>query len=116
MTYYLAPKYIIAGLIIGYAIYRFARNWKKYGSLRKFKKIMRHEHKKPHSQHKKEIKQNPELTKQVIDVIRKKKSIKRIKLYQHVMHISRPKVNVILTQLEEDKIISIDAKKRIQLL
>jgi len=94
-------SYIIAGLIILFALYRIVKARKKFGSLRKFRKKMKEESKKTLEQHKEELAQGPGYVENALEIIKKHDGrISQKELRKEMLYLSEAKVSLIVTELE----------------
>lgn len=98
--------YAIAGIIVVFALYRYAKARKKYGPLRKFRKKIKEESKKTIEEHKKELEQQPDLAEKALEIIKKNDGrITQKELRKEMLYLSEAKVSLIVTELEhKDKI------------
>jgi uncharacterized membrane protein len=93
--------YIMTGVIAIILIGRFVIARRKYGSLYKFRKKMKVEHKKTLQQHQEDIAQEPGYLEKVLEIIKKHNGrISQKQLRKELLHISEAKVSLILTELE----------------
>ena len=93
--------WLIAGMIFAFAIYRFIKARKKYGSLRKFKRRIKQESKKNIAEHQQELAQQPDLVDKALEIIKKNDGrITQKQLRKEMLYLSEAKVSLILTELE----------------
>ncbi|HLC70647.1 MAG TPA: hypothetical protein VJI32_01480 [Candidatus Nanoarchaeia archaeon] len=93
--------YIIAGLIIIFALYRFIKMRRKYGSLWAFRKRMKLEHHKTLAQHQEDLAKEPGYIDEALNIIQKHDGRMTQKdLRKEMLHLSEAKVSLIITELE----------------
>jgi uncharacterized membrane protein len=85
-------RYYLAGIIILYALFRFGKTRKKYGSLRAFKKKVKENRNMPQN--------DPGQIEEVFTVIKKHQRINQKILRKELLHLSEARVSLILTELE----------------
>ncbi len=94
-------RYLVAGLIVFIALFRFGKAWHKHGRLPKFRKAVMAETKKTMAQHKKEIAEEPGFLEQALDIIKKNDGrISQKGLRKEMLPLSEAKVSLIVTELE----------------
>ncbi len=94
-------RYALAAVILGYALFRIGKYYRKYGSVRKFRKKMKVENRKTLEQHKRDLKREPGHLEKAIDIIKKHDGrITQKQLRREMLHLSETKVSLILTELE----------------
>ena len=94
-------SYLIAGLIILFAIYRIIKARKKFGPLRKFIKRMKDDRAKTIEQHKEELAQEPGYIEKALEILKKHDGrISQKELRKEMLYLSEAKVSLIVTELE----------------
>lgn len=94
-------SYILAGLVVLYAVYRIIKARKKFGSLRKFRKKMKEEKSKTLEQHKEDLEKEPGHLEKSLEVIKKHGGrISQKELRKEMLYLSEAKISLIITELE----------------
>ena len=94
-------RYFLGAAIVLFALWRFGKARKKYGSIRKFKKRIKAESRKSVEQHKKELANEPSYIDNALEIIRKHDGrITQKELRKEMLYLSEAKVSLIVTELE----------------
>ena len=94
-------SYLIAGLIILFALYRIIKARNKFGPLRKFRKRMKADREKTIEQHKEELAQEPGYIEKALEILKKHDGrISQKELRKEMLYLSEAKVSLIVTELE----------------
>lgn len=94
-------RYALAGIILIFLGWRFVKLYKKYGSLRQFRKKMNVEHQKTVEEHKQDLAREPGYLEEVISLLQKHEGrIHQKDLRKEMLHLSEAKISLILTELE----------------
>ena len=94
-------SYILAGLIVLFAVYRIIKARKKYGPLGKFRKRIKEESSKTLQQHKEELEKEPGYVDKALEIIRKHDGrISQKELRKEMLYLSEAKISLIVTELE----------------
>ncbi len=96
-------RYLVAGLIVLFALQRWRNAHKKYGSFKVFRRRQREETTKTVAQHAKEIASEPGYREKVLTILKKHDGrISQKQLRKEMLYLSEAKVSLLLTQLEHE--------------
>ena len=94
-------RYVLAGVIILFGLYRVLKARKKYGPLRIFRKKVQEESKKTIEQHKEELAKEPGYVNKALEIIKNHEGrISQKELRKEMLYLSEAKVSLIITELE----------------
>ncbi len=94
-------RYVLAGGIILFGLYRLLKARKKYGPLRLFRKKMQEESRKSMEQHKDELAQEPGYIEKALEILKAHDGrISQKELRKEMLYLSEAKISLIITELE----------------
>ena len=99
-------RYVLAGAIVLFGLYRVLHARKKYGPLRIFRKKVKEESQKTMEQHKEELAQEPSYVEKALEIIKAHDGrISQKELRKEMLYLSEAKVSLIITELEHKRTV-----------